>query len=290
MMRSTIYCFLFLVCTISSYNSYLYHKSIRNCLLKNNYIHYAINNKENDQLQSTTTSSQNKSGGSGKKRILPQGEKRIKELINPNKLKIIGGIAKGKRIVSPDVYLRPMMSKVREALFSTLTHLGLFDSKTANVLDIFSGSGSVGLEALSRGANTCTFIDMSPVCTKQSLDNANYLGFPNVKAVTAKAQDVLLNPLKHGINQTFDLITLTPPYEEVIYQELIHALCNSPVVTADTIIVIEYPVEMGTLPYILGDDKLYGIRNRKYGRTVLGLYVYRPNKKYDSKPEEFLKL
>jgi hypothetical protein len=104
------------------------------------------------------------SGGSGAKKLRPQGQKRQQELANPNKLRILGGTAKGKKIESPDVYLRPMMAKVREALFSTLNSMGLFGSNTTRVLDTFCGSGSVGLEALSRGASECLFVDLSDNC------------------------------------------------------------------------------------------------------------------------------
>lgn len=108
---------------------------------------------------------------------LSQGKmvpKERNELQNPNRLRITGGIRKGKKIDSPDVYLRPMMAKVRlhvhsicdretlnfqlyltkvrEALFSTFYTLGAIHSDT-RVLDVFSGSGSIGLEALSRGNN-----------------------------------------------------------------------------------------------------------------------------------------
>lgn len=67
-------------------------------------------------------------------------------------------------------------------------------------------------------------------------------------------------------------------------------MCNSSLIEENTLVVIEYPVELGTLPHILGEDKLFGIRNRKYGRTVLGIYVYRPTKQFDMKVEEFLSL
>lgn len=228
------------------------------------------------------------SGGSGGKRIMNQGSAREKEIINPNRLKILGGKAKGKKIDSPDVYLRPMMGKVKEALYSTLNHIGLFDTNTTRVLDTFAGSGSVGLEALSRGACHTTFVDLAEDCTKTAMRNAANCGFDGqANAVCARAEEVIRNPEKYGIDQPFGLITLTPPYEEVIYQELIDALCNSPAVTEDTIVVIEYPVEMGNLPYILGGDKFFGLRNRRYGRTILALYVHRPSRQYDARPEEF---
>jgi len=229
-----------------------------------------------------------KSGGSGVKKIMNQGLAREQGINNPNKLRIIAGKAKGKKIESPDMYLRPMMAKVREALFSTLNHMSLFDTNTTKVLDTFSGSGSVGLEALSRGASHVTFVDFSQNCIDTSMKNSISCGFPGqANAVCAKVEEVFTEPMKFGLNEPYQLISITPPYKEVSYPQLINDICNSSLVSEDTIVIIEYPVEMGTLPYILGDDKLFGIRNRKYGRTVLGIYVYRPNKKYDMRPEEF---
>ena len=190
-------------------------------------------------------------GGSGAtKRIRPQGDKRAQEISNPNKLRIIAGKARGKKIQSPDVYLRPMMAKVREALFSTLAYMGLFDVEDCAVLDTFSGSGSVGLEALSRGAARACFVDLAPDCTSTVMLNVASCGFDGqAMAVTAKAQEVLLFPDRHGVKGPFDLISITPPYEEVLYTELIAAVCDSPLVAKDTVLVIEYPIEMGASRY-----------------------------------------
>ena len=247
-----------------------------------------ISSNSKTSTSTSTTSPKPKSGGSGTKKIMNQGLAREQGINNPNKLRIIAGTAKGKKIESPDMYLRPMMAKVREALYSTLNHMGLFDSNTTKVLDTFSGSGSVGLEALSRGAAHVTFVDFSQNCIDTALRNANACGFPGqAKAVCARVEEVFTEPLKFGLNEPYQLISITPPYKEVSYPQLINDISSSSLVCEDTIVIIEYPVEMGTLPYILGEDKLFGIRNRKYGRTVLGIYVYRPNKKYDMRPEEF---
>ena len=220
--------------------------------------------------------------------MLNQGKARVREIVNPNRLRITGGTARGKKIDSPDVYLRPMMAKVREAVFSTLNYLGLFESGTARVLDIFAGSGSVGLEAISRGAAHATFVDFSENCIATANRNAVGCGFDKkVQTVCAKAEEVLLNPSRFGIQAPYQFISITPPYQEVIYSELITAVCKSPCVVEDTLVLIEYPIEMGSLPYILGDDELFGVRNRKYGRTVIAIYVYRPTKKMDMRPDEF---
>lgn len=231
------------------------------------------------------------SGGSGTKRIMNQGKAREKEISNPNRLRIIAGTAKGKKLDSPNVYLRPMMAKVRGALFSTLEHLRAFETSSTRVLDVFSGSGSVGLEALSRGASHTTFVDLSEDCVATALRNAASCGFENrASAVCARAEEVLTDPAKFGLTDPYGLISITPPYEEVVYSQLIDAVCTSPLVAEDTLVVIEYPVEMGTLPQILGGDRLFGVRNRKYGRTVLAIYVFRPTQKLDMHVDEFLTL
>ena len=65
------------------------------------------------------------------------------------------------------------------------------------------------------------------------------------------------------------------PYEEVIYADLVHAVANSALVTDDTVILIEYPIELGCMPHVISRDdggKLIGVRNRKYGRTVSSLF------------------
>lgn len=256
----------------------------------------------------------------GGKRLIPQGKPKPQELNNPNKLRILGGRVKGRKIDSPDVYLRPMMSKVREAVFSTLTYMGLFaPERGTRVLDIFAGAGSVGLESLSRGAAHATFVDLSSECTKTIVNNAVKCGFTvhssiasmldpleapetaisdeennrrrwesEVRTVTARAEEVLGSPLTFGLDEPFDFISLTPPYREVSYPQLLSLLCTTPLLVDDGIVLIEYPLEMGSLPPIVGDQhELVGLRNRRYGRTVLAMYVSRPRRLYDLRPMEF---
>ncbi|CAM9184212.1 unnamed protein product, partial [Ectocarpus sp. 8 AP-2014] len=104
-------------------------------------------------------------GGTGRPgKVRPQGEEREVSINNAARLKVAGGIAKGRRLESPDVFLRPMMAKVKEALFSTLMGFGVFETEDARFLDLFSGSGSVGIEALSRGAGHATFVDFAKDC------------------------------------------------------------------------------------------------------------------------------
>ena len=118
------------------------------------------------------------------------------------------------------------------------------------------------------------------------------LGLQNEREWSVFCKTVLGEPARFGIDGTFELVTLTPPYEEVVYAELMATLAASPLVGEDTIVVVEYPVELGCFPPTLADGRLVGLRNRRYGRTVLALYVCAPSGRLDLTPftEEFVSL
>ena len=144
-------------------------------------------------------------GGSANPRLRPQGKARAAGLNNPSMLQISAGSAKGRRLDSPDVYLRPMMGKVREAVYSTLTSFGLYDQACRH-LDIFAGSGSVGLESLSRGASHCTFVDLSADCCAAVERNVQWCQFEGKATVVQNdALAVLREPYKAGIPVVYRL-------------------------------------------------------------------------------------
>lgn len=207
-------------------------------------------------------------------------------------LRVIAGSARGRKLVSPETLLRPMMGKVREAMFSTLISLGVFlPPRRVSFLDVFCGSGAVGVEALSRGAEFACFVDISRPSCDAAIKNARACGFGEAQymAICDSATSALCRD-HVGDRSGFDVVSLTPPYEEVSYSQLLDAIAISPLVNEDAVVVVEYPVELGTLPPVLGDSRqLVGLRNRKYGRTVLAFYAYRPTGKlsFDSRPLEF---
>lgn len=240
------------------------------------------------------------SGGSDGPRLRPQGQARASGLNNPSMLKIFGGTARGRRLDSPAVYLRPMMGKVREAVYSTLTSFGLYEYPLRH-LDLFAGSGSVGLESMSRGAKHCTFCDLSPDCCATIARNVEWCQFHaddgySTQIVNTDVLQLLRDPYGVGIPvaETFGLITICPPYEEVVYADLLSAVANSPVVQEDTIVLVEYPVEIwGAIPHVVSGNSttMVGIRNRKYGRTIIAMYICNPTGRIEnaeSRPEEFL--
>jgi len=96
---------------------------------------------------------------------------------NPSRLRVTTGIAKGRKLEQPRVHIRPMRNKVREAMFDQLLGMHLFDDRSVRVLDLFSGTGSIGVEALSRGASECIFVDSATECVDCSIANAWVCGF-----------------------------------------------------------------------------------------------------------------
>jgi 16S rRNA (guanine966-N2)-methyltransferase len=253
-------------------------------------------------------------GGSTNPRLRPQGKSREAGLNNPSMLKILGGTAKGRRLDSPQVYLRPMMGKVREALYSSLQSLELYDYPLRH-LDLFAGSGSVGLESLSRGASHCTFCDLSPDCCSAIQRNIVWCQFGRkedekvdektdeekkdctTQVVCGDVLKLLREPTSVGLSpdeKPYQVITICPPYEEVVYADLMDAVAGSSLVDDDTIVVLEYPIELwGDLPHVYRGttSTMVGIRNRKYGRTVIAMYICNPTGKIEnaeSRPEEFI--
>ena len=232
-------------------------------------------------------------------KLRPQGKAREAGLNNPSNLKIFGGTARGRRLDSPSVYLRPMMGKVREAVYSTLISFGIYDYPVRH-LDCFSGSGSVGLESMSRGAKHCTFVDLAEDCCEAISRNIPWCQFDgpdyDTRIVNADVLKLLRDPVSVGIpeGELYNIVTICPPYEEVTYADLLDATANSPLVTEDTIVLLEYPVELwGDLPHVYSGDSvtMIGIRNRKYGRTVIAMYICNPTGRIElaeSRPEEFI--
>ncbi|SBS96003.1 N6-adenine-specific methylase, putative [Plasmodium ovale curtisi] len=215
--------------------------------------------------------------------------------INYRKKKILTiheGKLKNKKIYSPDTYTRPMMSKVKESLFNILSHLGIFSYSNINVIDVFSGSGNLGIECISRDIQNVTFVDLSinscrTIYENLKLCNIHHL---NNKIIRSDAIELLKNPFKFNIEEKYDLAFFTPPYEQIVYSELIHSIAKSELFERDCLIFIEYPKEIEMLPQKV--DNLVGLRNRKFGRTYFALYVLNSTGKYlfSEKRDEFYPL
>lgn len=147
--------------------------------------------------------------------------------------RIIAGHARGRRISVPDHVTRPTSDRAREGLFSSLeARFGLAGEK---VLDLFAGSGALGLEALSRGAQRVTLVDSLAAAVETIKSNAQTLGMPGVEVVQAKAGSFLATVP----TAAYSMVLADPPYEmaDDAVRELVRALI--PALEQDAVVVVE---------------------------------------------------
>lgn len=122
-------------------------------------------------------------------------------------MRIVAGLARGRRLVSPEgTATRPTGDRVREATFNALTSLDALDG--ASVVDLYAGSGAMGLEALSRGATSATFVDADPRAVAAIRANVAATGFTDVAEVVRSDVPRFLA----GRQRHVDLAILDPPY------------------------------------------------------------------------------
>jgi 16S rRNA (guanine(966)-N(2))-methyltransferase RsmD len=164
-----------------------------------------------------------------------------------------------------------MQSRVRGSLFNILAP----DLPGANVLDLFAGTGSLGLEALSHGASRCTFVEKDSSCAAAIRLNLQRLGF------TQKAKVIIRDVFQavHFLDEiegAFDIIFLTPPYsffgDRGLSRRLkrcIQKLAERKSVSAKTKWVLEHPAKVDWD----GIDPLILVDRRVYGQTALSFYV-----------------
>ncbi|RHA43775.1 16S rRNA (guanine(966)-N(2))-methyltransferase RsmD [Cellulomonas rhizosphaerae] len=121
--------------------------------------------------------------------------------------RIVAGTAGGRTLSVPRKGTRPTSERVREALFSRLEHLGVVEG--ARVLDLFAGSGALGLEAASRGAVAVTLVESAKEAAEVCRRNAAALGLPGVVVVAERAEKFVERP----VAVPWDLVLVDPPYD-----------------------------------------------------------------------------
>lgn len=154
-------------------------------------------------------------------------------------MRIITGRAKGLRLKTPaGLSTRPTSDKVKESLFSILSGLINF-SEINSVLDIFAGTGALGLESVSRGASSATFIDAAT--TDIIRDNVTRAKFSDCKILRSDFDKMLRRLAKEGA--TFDLIFSDPPYSKGLSQKSLELVAELNLLNAGGLIVIEHGTE-----------------------------------------------
>jgi len=179
-------------------------------------------------------------------------------------VRIITGRFKGRQLDTlPGLNVRPTMDRVREALFSILG-----DSvQDARVLDLFSGTGALGLEALSRGAFEVVFIEKSRTAVKLLQQNVEMLGVTECKVFGAPVEKVL--PRLAAAGEKYELVFLDPPYRRGLVTKTVEQLARLDLVATGGKIITEHEVRLLPPAVLEGFSR---IDWRKYGDTGVSIY------------------
>ncbi len=180
-------------------------------------------------------------------------------------LRIIAGLLRRRRIQAPPGRgLRPTADRVREALFDILGP-GL---EGVRVLDAFAGSGALGLEALSRGARSVTFVERDRGTLAVLRRNVADLGVAgSCRIVPGSVERVLEGCLAEG---PFDLVLADPPYDEPVIEPFLRILSDRGVLAERARVVVERDHRVA--PSTPGTGSLLLVRTSRYGRTCLDFY------------------
>lgn len=182
-------------------------------------------------------------------------------------MRVITGKSKGSKLIAPKgLHTRPTSDKVKEAIFNILGDI----PNKSQVLDLFAGSGNIGIEFLSRGANTCYFIDNDINSIKSIKDNLERTRLIEQAFIYKNTAEKALNILSSkGI--VFDFIFLDPPYEKEIIVPILEKISNNKILSNKGTIIIEHESKL-LLPEYIND--LIKKDFRKYGGTTISFYIY----------------
>ena len=170
-------------------------------------------------------------------------------------MRVITGLAKGRRLEElPGLSTRPTTDRVKEGLFSAIQ----FDIEGRRVLDLFAGTGQLGIEALSRGAAFCDFVDSAPAALKVVQRNVKICGFEDRAACHGKDFNAFLT----GRRERYGLIFLDPPYASGNLERGLERITTIDIVVENGIIVCESPADHVLpelpAPYEKGKEHRYG--------------------------------
>ena len=181
-------------------------------------------------------------------------------------MRVIAGTAKGVQLKTPDgMKTRPTADRVKEAMFSIIQ----FDIGCSKVLDLFGGTGQLGIEAISRGAASATFVDESAQACKLIKENITKCKFDeNARVVRSDYVTFLKN-----CHEKYNIIFLDPPYAEVFLETALKIITEIDILQSGGIIVTERPVEKSLICDFSGYSRS---KDYKYGKTLLTLFRKNP--------------
>ena len=177
-------------------------------------------------------------------------------------MRVITGSARGRRLGElKGQETRPTAGKVKEGVFSALQ----FEIEGRRVLDLFAGTGQLGIEALSRGASSCVFVDRRSDAAKLVRENLAVCGFADCAQVVCGDAMTYLN----AVRSKFDLVFLDPPYADDVLERALAHIARFDILAPHGIIVAECPLDKHlpalSAPYAVS-------RTYRYGKIQVTIY------------------
>ena len=172
-------------------------------------------------------------------------------------MRVISGTHRGRKLKEPaNLDIRPTSDMVKESIFNMVQ----FDMEGRNVLDLFAGTGQLGIEALSRGAKNAVFVDASAQGVKIVKENLAACGFENARVVNGDAISYLARCEK------FDMIFLDPPYDTALIDSALAKIIEFDILKENGIIICETKVDK-QLPELAPPYEV--VREYKYGKIKI---------------------
>ena len=181
-------------------------------------------------------------------------------------MRVISGTARGRKLKElPGMNTRPTTDQVKESIFNIIQ----FDIEGRKVLDLFAGTGQMGIEALSRGAAHATFVELAPAAAKIVRENVELTRFTEDSRVVQSDWRGFLSSCR----EKFDLIFLDPPYKTDMLENALQTIAAIDILSEHGIIICESPLDKElpdlAAPYEKGKEYKYGkIKVTLYKRTV----------------------
>ena len=184
-------------------------------------------------------------------------------------MRIVAGRFKGTTLLGPeDKKIRPLRDMVRESIFNFLLHSNKisFQLEKSNVLDLYSGTGSFGIECLSRGAKHVTFVENHKPAIETLYKNVRNFNLLNNYLLIN--QDIFSKKFASNLNKKFDLIFADPPYKEERIPNLFSILCENKILKKNGLFI----VHRNKKSYEFNNDRFKIIEIRIYGISKIIFY------------------
>lgn len=182
-------------------------------------------------------------------------------------VRVIAGDRRGFQLKGPaGRFTRPMADKIRGAVFSMLASL---DVAPERVLDLYAGTGGIGIEALSRGADSVDFVEQNAAAAAVVRANIAHTKYDDVARVHQEPVSTFLARAERGGGRPYDFIIMDPPYADPDLVPTLERVGQSPLVESGTVLVIGHSPRV-TLPEVAG--KLERLRERCHGDSCFTIY------------------